>query len=358
MNALRTRWVSALLAPRHVDDYLELLDATWSVREIRARVVGVRGEADHATSLLLEPNAIWRGFRAGQFVRVSVDISGVRHERCFSLSSAPSDGTPLRLTIKSIPGGRVSAWAPSATRHDVLRMSQAVGEFIVPRPAPRRLLCISGGSGITPIVSIVRELLATGYAGRITCLHYARRDMILGGELAALARRDDRLEVVTCFTQPARDAIGNRARFSLAQLEACAPDWTECETYLCGPDTLANDVTALYHEHGAGSRLHVERFAGNPVRVQVENASARYRLVLARSQRVVDAHDGASLLEQAERSGIQPAHGCRMGICYTCKCTKRSGAVLNMLTGEISVEPNQDIQLCVSAPRSDVTLDL
>lgn len=358
MPALRARLVSALIAPRHIDDYLELLDATWSVREVRARVVGVRGEADRATSLLLAPNGNWRGFRAGQFVRVSVDIAAVRHERCFSLSSAPSDGTPLRITIKSIPGGRVSGWARGAARRDVVRISQACGEFVVPRPAPRRLLCISGGSGITPIVSIVRELLATGYAGRITCLHYARRDVILGGELAALARRDDRLDIVTRFTQPASGAEGSRARFSLAQLEACAPDWTECETYLCGPDTLASEVAALYHEHQADGRLHVERFIGAAAAVQVEDASARYRLVLARSQRVVEMHGGASLLEQAERAGIQPAHGCRMGICHTCKCTKRSGTVLNMLTGEMSGEPNQDIQLCVSAPRSDVTLDL
>src|SRR5579884_2760549 len=113
---LRSRLVSGLTSPRSVDDYLQLVDSSWSVWEVRARLVRLRPEADQSTSLFLQPNGSWRGFRAGQFVQLSAFMGGVRHTRCFSVSSAPEDGLPLRLTIKAKPGGRVSGWARAGAR--------------------------------------------------------------------------------------------------------------------------------------------------------------------------------------------------------------------------------------------------
>jgi hypothetical protein len=134
---LRSRLVSSLTSPRNVDDYLQLVDASWSVWEVRARVVDVRPAGDQSTSLLLKPNGNWKGFRAGQFVQLSVAIGGVRRTRCFSLSSAPEDGARLRVTIKAMPGGRVSSWAAAAARAgDVVGLSQAVGDFVLPAPSP------------------------------------------------------------------------------------------------------------------------------------------------------------------------------------------------------------------------------
>src|SRR4051812_47299431 len=143
---LRTRVASAICSPRNVDDYLELLDSTWSVREVRARVVATQPEANDATSLFLLPNENWAGFRAGQFVCMTVAVGGVLYTRCFSIASAPEDGIPLRITIKRLPGGQIGTWAAGAAqRGDVVVLSQALGHFVLPDPAPRRVVLISAG---------------------------------------------------------------------------------------------------------------------------------------------------------------------------------------------------------------------
>ena len=357
-SLLRTRAVSALCTPHEVDDYLALLDATWSVREVRARIVSVQPEAGGAVSLWLRPNENWRGFRAGQYVALSVCIDGVRDRRCFSISSSPEDGVPLRITIKVLPGGRIGSWAAlAAKRGDVVLLSQALGDFVLPTPIPPRLLFISGGSGITPIVSMVRHLLATDYRGEIDCLHYARHESVLGAEMTALAERAPAYRFVeVCTGRPMRDpALGRH--FSLQHLARVTPRWAECELFVCGPASLEAAVAQLVHERGLTERLHVERFV-SPVHMPDRAPPLRYRLTFARSGREVTGSAAVSLLEQAEGAGLRPVHGCRMGICHRCTCRKLSGVVRNELSGALSTEPDDEIQLCVSTPRSDVILEL
>src|SRR5262249_14178914 len=157
--------------------YLQLVDPMWSVQQARAQVVGVTREAPDVVSLWLAPNAHWRGFRAGQSVPVAVSVDGVRTRRWFSLSSAPAGGLPLRITIQEVAGGRVSRWANRrAAVGDVVELGDAVGGFVLPEPLPSALVLISGGSGITPVMSLLRQLRAIGYRGDIHLFHYARRD--------------------------------------------------------------------------------------------------------------------------------------------------------------------------------------
>ena len=180
---LRTRLVAGMTSPRNIDDYLEVVDPAWSVHGVRARVVALRDEAGGAVSLFLRPNELWRGFRAGQYVQLSASNAGVRVTRCFSLSSAPEDDGPLRVTIRIAPEGAMSHWVRKEARvGSVVSLSQAMGSFVLPDPVPPKLLFISGGSGITPVMSIIRYLVATDYAGAIAWLHYARREVILGSE--------------------------------------------------------------------------------------------------------------------------------------------------------------------------------
>jgi stearoyl-CoA 9-desaturase NADPH oxidoreductase len=355
---LRLRAVSNLTTPHHIDDYLEMVDATWCVRGVRARVVGVRRETADAVSVLLRPNENWRGFRAGQFVELSVRTAGVRHTRCFSLSSAPEDSAPLRITIQTTPGGRVSTWARSpACRGGVVELSQARGSFVLPDPPPRKLLFLTGGSGITPIMSMLRHLAAIGYDGDVACLHYARHEVIFGDELRLLAARfrDARLSLRLTRTSHMPGAV---SRFSRGALEAFAPDWAKRETFLCGPAPLSHAVTALWGAEGVADQLHLERFALAPERAVSGVAQEGCRLVFAKSRQEASGRFGVPLLEQAESAGLWPVHGCRMGICHICTCRKVSGTVRNALTGTVSSEPDEDIQLCISTPRSDVTLDL
>lgn len=354
---LRTPLVSVACAPRGVDDYLELFDAAWSVRDVRARITAIEHEAGGAVSLWLSPNENWRSFRPGQFVRLTVRIAGVRYSRCFSLSSEPRDRA-LRITIKMLPGGRVCAWAArDAKVGKVVELSQALGDFVLPDPLPERLLFISGGSGITPVMSMLRHLLGGGYEGEVTCLHYARSEVIFGEELASLAQRHAGFRYLPRFTQPAQ-ATAKAERFSRAALDAHVADWAQCEAFVCGPASLEAAVREVYRAQGVVERLHVERFVAARPQPSAAGEALNCRLVFERSGRAAVGHAGASLLEQAERAGLRPEHGCRMGICHTCKCRKISGIVRNELTGALSSEPDEEIQLCVTTPRSDVTLDL
>lgn len=357
---LHSRLASALTEPRGVDHYLDLFAPTWSTREIRARVTGVRRETSDTVSLLLAPNANWQGFRAGQHLQLSVPIDGVRHTRTFSISSSPRAGTPLRLTIRAFPGGRVSGWAlQRARRGDIVVLSPAQGEFVVPPEVPASLLFVTGGSGITPVMSMLRQLLDSGHTGRITCMHYARDEIIFHDELDALAREFSNFHFVSYITSD-RTAGGPRPRFSRDELATLHPEWQHSETFVCGPAALESAVTEIWAKHDLGHRLHVERFrqmVTSPTVLDASASTAR-RLMFAKSGVVVQGNGAASLLVQAEGAGLRPAYGCRMGICHTCKCVKRSGAVHNAATGQISHAENETIQLCISTPVSDVTLDL
>ncbi|MFO7563522.1 MAG: iron-sulfur cluster-binding domain-containing protein [Enhygromyxa sp.] len=305
------------------------------------------------------PNENWCSFRAGQFVQLSVWIGGVRHTRCFSISSAPEDGIPLRLTVKARPGGRVScSWIRAAQRGDVVELSPAMGDFVLPDPAPNRLLFVSGGSGVTPLLSMARHLAASSYTGRLTWLHYAKRRVILGDELHQLARRQSGWQLEVHLTRPTRPAGTPAPHVSRERLEALAPGWRESETFACGPAPLLTTLSKLWYEEGLGQRLHIERFNAPIFGSEDRVEHAPYRLVFAKSGQEAPGHASASLLDQAESAGLKPNHGCRMGICHSCECVKISGVVRNELTGALDDEPGKLIRLCITTPRSDVTLEL
>jgi stearoyl-CoA 9-desaturase NADPH oxidoreductase len=354
---LRSRLAAALVAPHDVDDYLALVDPTWSVREVRARVVRIDWPTRRTVSLWLAPNELWRGFKAGQYVMLSVRVGGVRHTRCFSISSAPEDGVPLRLTIQVIPDGRISEWVwQQAQIGDVVELSQAQGEFVLPRVVPPALLFVSAGSGITPLMSMMQHLVRVRYPGRVYWLHYARHEVIFADELAELAASEPGLSLFL-HTLRRGEASSARRHFSEQQLERAVPTWRECETFVCGPRGLMDSVCSLWRRNGLEQQLHTEYFhaAGSPEPVA---DAPRCSLVFQRSGERYLGRASGSLLEQAEAAGVHPASGCRMGICRSCVCRKVSGVVRNELTGQISSAPNEDIQLCISTPRSTVVLDL
>jgi ferredoxin-NADP reductase len=209
---------------------------------------------------------------------------------------------------------------------------------------------------------MAQALVQAGYGGQLRWLHYERDALPLEQELHALvaALPGARLEVVRTGAVKALRARARASRhLSVAELEAFAADWAEHVPFVCGPRPLLAAARALFAERGLGDRVRSERFQLDwPVSTISAAPGARRTLVFAKSGHTAPAKADVSLLDQAEQAGLRPKHGCRMGICHTCICTKRSGSVRNVLTGLTSDARDEEIQLCIHTPLSDVSLEL
>ncbi|HET6875904.1 MAG TPA: FAD-binding oxidoreductase [Jatrophihabitans sp.] len=350
--------LEALATPHGVDRYLELVHPMLTLRELRAVVTEVRRHR-HAVTLTLRPTRQWQGFSAGQFVQVSVDVDGVRHRRCYSpaCSQYRADGC-LELTVKAHDAGVVSQYLyTSATRGLVVGLSQAEGSFTLPEPRPRRVVLVSGGSGITPVLSMLRTLCDENYHGEIGFLHYAPDAEHVGylDELADLAARHDNVRLAFGFTRTGGGHVDGR--FCPEHLATVAPDSDsrDAEVFVCGPAPLMEAVRGVFAAAGAEHRVHTEEFTLTPVVTDVGEASGN--VSFSRSD-LSAANTGATLLEQAEAAGLRPEHGCRMGICFSCTQVKKSGCTRDVRSGELHSDPDTEIQLCVNVPVGDVVVDL
>jgi ferredoxin-NADP reductase len=371
-RVLGSRVLASLASPHPVDRYLEAFNPMWAATEVRARVVDVRRENPASSgapvaTLTLQPTSTWRGHRAGQYVQVGVELPGSakRLTRCFSISSAASaPGERFTLTVRAHEEGQVSKFlVTEAKPGQMLHLSQAEGDFTLTEspgtPTNNHLLMISGGSGITPVMSQLRTLLrdtprygSTGpaRAGRkVTFLHYARsaEDQIFAEELAGIAAADNDVDV---------HLRHGDQHFTELELRRLVPRFRDCDTWACGPAPMMELVAAAYGvapTDTAGSRLRVEFFKPPAT----SGDSAEGEVTFTRTD-VRAPNTGASLLEQAEAAGLQPEFGCRMGICFSCTSRKTSGTVRNVLTGETSSLPDEDIRICVSAPEGDCSVEL
>lgn len=352
------RVAEALAGPHGLDRYLELVHPMLTVHELRAEITDVHRATADSVTLTLRPNRLWRGFSAGQFVEVTVEVDGVRRTRCYSPANSEhrADGR-FELTVKAHADGLVSRHLYAHVRPGtVLGLSQAAGAFRLPAARPVRTLLISGGSGITPVLSMVRTLVDERHTGEVVLLHYASAaaDVPYLGELRRLEATAPNVRVVFAYTrQP--DGGDLAGRFDGSHLSEVAPRYAEAETYLCGPSGLMASVREHYAAAGLEHQLHTEEFVLVPAGAPASPGSGSVRFT--RSGTTV-ANSGASLLVQAEEAGLTPDYGCRMGICFTCTRVKKSGYTRNVRTGETHGEPDTEIQLCVSAPVGDVDIDL
>jgi ferredoxin-NADP reductase len=350
------RLFDAIAGPHGLDRYLEQINPTFVIGECRAEVIAVEHGTEDSVTLTLRANRAWRGIRAGQFVQVAVEINGVRHNRCYSPASPEDCGRELEITVKRHPDGLVSNFlADHAQPGMVLGLSQADGDFHLPDTRPDSILLIGGGSGITPLMAILRTLCAEGYPAPIALIQYAPdpERTIYREELNRLAAENPNFTLTRSYTR-APGAGELDGHFTPAHLPQDDPCFTTAETFACGPPALLDAVRGTW-ANGLEQRLHVESFAPPSLLPVGEPGTGSIRF--AGSDLQVE-NSGASILEQAEQAGIQAQSGCRMGICHTCTCRKLSGTVKNLLTKEVSTEPDEEIQLCVSAPLSDLVIDL
>ena len=344
----------AALTPHPLDRYLELLDPMLVRGESRGRVIEVDRSIPRRVRLVLAPSGTWKGHVAGQFIQLGVVIDGVRQTRCFSPANvAGSPREPIELIVTAQPGGLVSEYLHAHARvGTVVSLSAATGEFVLPERLPTSLVLISGGSGITPVLSMLRTALASGHTGPITFLHYARspRDVSGYDELRALASRHPQLDLRLIYTR-----TPGGGPFAAAHLDAI-DGIDDGQFFVCGPTALMDAVEDHHRAAGWTQPLHREAFLAPTFAADPGDATGG-TVTFARSGTSVD-NDGRSLLEQAEASGLTPESGCRMGICFSCNSIKRSGAVRNLRTGEVDTESDTTIQLCINAPVGDVSIEV
>ncbi len=358
-RALASDLVDRLAAPHGIDRYLELVDPRWVVREVRAEVIAaVRQTADTVT-LTLRPSGAWAGFQAGQHVVVGVTIAGVVHRRCFSLAGSPArpDGA-VELTVKASPSGRVSRHlVDHAAPGMVLHLSQAQGDFVLPSigQRTRHLLFVSGGSGITPVLSMLRALVDEGHRGPVTFLHYALTpaDLCYEAELSRLVNALPEGRLLLGFPE-APGAGDLDGLFGAEHVAAVTDDPADLDVYLCGPAPLMAAVEAHWDGLGLAERVHLERFGPTPVdpALLVDGAVVTFAV----SGATVAAQ--GTLLETAEAAGLRPATGCRRGICGTCTTPRRSGVVRDINSGASSEADAGPVRLCTSVPCGEVVVDL
>jgi stearoyl-CoA 9-desaturase NADPH oxidoreductase len=355
---LRSRTLAALTSPHGVDRYLEQLNPMWAAREVRARLVSVDREVDvpghpPVATLTLQPTSTWRGHRAGQHVQVGVEVDGARRTtRVFSISSPESGpGERFTITLRANPDapGRQSVsryLAERARPGTMLHLSQAEGEFVLPDRVPENLLLVSGGSGITPVMSMLRTLQRRTHRGRVTFLHYAQspEHQIYAAELDDIRRSGHGIDVHLLHPE-----LGD-PNLSPAYLDRLVPGYRDVPTWACGPAPMIEAVQAAYDGSDA---LRIEYFKPPRVSTGASGGDVAFEL-----SGVSGANTGATLLEQAEALGLRPEFGCRMGICFSCTSRKTEGTVRNVLTGAESSQPGEDIQICVNAPVGDCAVEL
>lgn len=346
----------ALATPLVPADYLDLIDPMRSGADLRGRIVEVRPETADAATVVIRPGRGWRGHVPGQYIRIGIDIDGVRHWRAYSLTHR-ADGTPaagipagcIAITTKAIPDGKVSNHlVRRAQPGTFVMLDQAIGEFTLPTPAPAKVLFLTAGSGITPVMGMLRNHLDE--LSDVAHVHCApsERDVIFARELTG-HRDAGRLNLHLNLD----DVHGV---LDLARLDGLVPDWTERETWLCGPTALLDAAEKHWANAGIPERLHVERF-----RPSVVEPGEGGTVTFAKSSKAVDADGSTPILDAGEDAGVLMPSGCRMGICFGCVVPMRSGAIRDLRTGEVTVHESDEplpVQTCVNAVAGACELDL
>jgi ferredoxin-NADP reductase len=353
-DALR-KIAARITTPLLPDDYLHLANPLWSARELRGRIVAVRRETEDSATLVIKPG--W-GFsfdhQPGQYIGIGLLVEGRWRWRSYSLTSSPAAKTrgsarTVTITVKAMPEGFLSTHLVAGVEPGtIVRLAAPQGNFVLPDPAPASILFLTAGSGITPVMSMLRTLVRRNQIADITHLHSVptAADAMFGTELAALEVEHSgyRLRVRETRTE---------GRLDLSRLDAEVPDWRDRQTWACGPEGMLNQAEKVWSSAGIGERLHLERFAV----AKAAPAGAGGTVTFARSGRRVAADAATSVMDAGEGVGVQMPFGCRMGICQSCVVELVDGHVRDLRTGQ-KHEPGSRIQTCISAASGDCVINI
>ncbi|NYG54461.1 ferredoxin reductase [Nocardioides perillae] len=351
----RRAWRLAELAvtPLVPADYLDLVSPLRAGADLRGRIEEITHETADAATVVIRPGADWQGHVPGQYLRLGIDVDGVRHWRAYSLTHGPRADGRISITVKAVPDGVVSTHLVREARPGTLvHLEQAAGEFVLPVEGGR-FLFVTAGSGITPVIGMLRNLFPSTDEGVLRPERSAVHDVVV---VHVAPTRPDSIFIRDLEALDAAGAIRLVARYDdqhglldVDRLDELVPDLAERRTLACGPAGLL-DALAAHHE-ARGLELVTEQF--RTARVEAGEGGT----VTFADGTVVEADGATPILDAAEAEGVLMPSGCRMGICFGCVLPMTSGAVRDLRNGAVTTavpgETNPDgvpVQTCVSAP--------
>jgi ferredoxin-NADP reductase len=341
-----------LTTPLHPDDYLSLINPLWTARELRGRIEQVIRETDDAATVVIRPGWGWRwDHRPGQYVGIGLQVGGKFHWRSYSISSPPvRRGRTLSITVRAMPEGFLSSHLVNGCEPGtIVRLAAPEGDFVLPDPPPAKVLFLVGGSGITPVMAMLRMLDRRGTMPDAV-LHYSSTTperMIFRNELQALTDRHESLTLIERHT----DLDG---MLELADLDRVVPDWRSREAWACGPGPMLDAAEEHWERAGLEDDLHLERFTLELGGDGGEGGTITFQ----NTGKTVEVDGATTCLEAGESVGVGMPYGCRMGICHTCTLTLVEGVIRDLRSGAEYDQKNERVQTCVTVPVGDCTFDI
>lgn len=327
------------------EDFIDFIAAKvspiWAWKRIKASVVQTQQLSAGFVKIQIRPNHHFKHVQvqAGQSILVTVVIAGIRQQRSYSIVDCLENGD---LTIAVKAQGVVSHVLNSLQSGDVIEISQSQGDFVfIPQQQP--ILLIASGSGITAIYALLKKAL-NQHLPQIDLIYFSR-DEAFHVELMDLATR------YAQFNYTHINTLEQQQYLDQTVLEKYCPNYKATMTYACGVNAMMQSLNQLYQQQGITEQLKQEYF-----QLPVDENLDAHPVTFSRSQ--VEFFAEKNLLLSAEQAGLKPTHGCRMGICNSCTCTKLSGSTKNMLTGEVDHSSNTQIKLCISQAMSPVMIQL
>src|SRR3954471_24042442 len=343
-----------LFTPLLPDDYLELINPLWSTRELRGKIERIEQETETAATVVIKPSYRFDGHKPGQYCRIGIDIKGRRHWRAYSLTSDPeNEEGVISITVKHVDEGVVSPYLTQRGRvGTIIGLGGVEGEFVLPEEIPEKLLFISAGSGVTPIMSMLRHLDHRDEMNDVVLIHSARgaHDVIFGDELRALAKKHDG------FKLHEQDTTKD-GRIEPSHLDELCPDWKERETYLSGPSEMLDAMEDHWEQHHDCDCLHMERFQpklGLGDHAEGEGGTVTF----LKSECEVECDGSTPILVAGEEAGLELPYGCREGICHTCVGTLKSGQIRDLRSGKVGGQEGETVRTCINAPEGPIEIEL
>lgn len=344
--------VTKVTTPLLPDDYLHLINPLWSARELRGKVVSVTPAGPDSATIVIRPGwGFTFDYQSGQYIGIGVLLDGRWTWRSYSLTSEPAasqDEKTVAITVKAMPEGMLSSHlVEGLLPGTVVRLAAPSGEFVLPEPLPEKLLLLSAGSGVTPIMSMLRTMRRRGGHADVVLIHSAPTadDVLFAEELQESADAGlMRLELRLTRTD---------GKLTAADLSRLVPDFADRQAWACGPGGFLEMLTGAFESAGAADNLHIERFA-----LERGASGAQGGVVtFGTPDRQIEVDGATTLLEAGEKAGVLMPFGCRMGICQSCVVMLDKGAVRDLRTGA-EHEAGERIQTCVTAAAGDCTLDV